>query len=88
MDKTLEMRPSTPSVRVIDLGWQGSLNPSPLVDNEDEGLVDEYLSLARLVRLIISIHTKEVCLIEHFSLNMNLSIHFLLYRKHLLELMT
>ncbi|XP_077315188.1 leucine-rich repeat-containing protein 56 isoform X3 [Lithobates pipiens] len=51
MDKTLEMRPSTPSVRVIDLGWQGSLNPSPLDNDEDEGLVDEYLSLARLKTL-------------------------------------
>lgn len=61
MNKTLEMRPSTPSVRVIDLGWQGSLNPSPLDndEDEDEGLVDEYLSLARLVRLITSIHTKK-----------------------------
>ncbi|KAM5138652.1 leucine-rich repeat-containing protein 56 [Mantella aurantiaca] len=51
MDKTLEMRPCTPSVRVIDLGWQGSLNPSPLDNDDDEGLVDEYLSQARLKTL-------------------------------------
>ncbi|XP_040184540.1 leucine-rich repeat-containing protein 56 isoform X2 [Rana temporaria] len=60
MDKTLEMRPSTPSVRVIDLGWQGSLNPSPLDDNEDEGLVDEYLSPARLKTLTGADDLKDV----------------------------
>nr|DBA17288.1 TPA: hypothetical protein GDO54_002761 [Pyxicephalus adspersus] len=48
MDKTLERRPSTPSVRVTDLGWQGSLNPSPLDNDKDESLVDEYLSPGRL----------------------------------------
>ncbi|KAM4723101.1 leucine-rich repeat-containing protein 56 [Rhinophrynus dorsalis] len=42
------MRPGTASVRVIDLGFQGLLNPNPLITDEDEGLVDEYLSLAKL----------------------------------------
>ncbi|KAM9301753.1 leucine-rich repeat-containing protein 56 [Gastrophryne carolinensis] len=51
MDKTLEMRPSTPGVQVIDLGWQGSPNPNPLIKDEDESLVDEYLSPARLKAL-------------------------------------
>ncbi|XP_068116402.1 leucine-rich repeat-containing protein 56 isoform X2 [Hyperolius riggenbachi] len=51
MDKTRERRPSTPSVRVIDLGWQGSLNPNPLGKDEDESLIDEYLSPTRLKAL-------------------------------------
>ncbi|XP_063800871.1 leucine-rich repeat-containing protein 56 isoform X2 [Pseudophryne corroboree] len=51
MNQTLEIRPDTPSVRVIDFGWQGPLNPSPLNRDEDKILVDEYLSPARLKAL-------------------------------------
>ncbi|XP_018411537.1 PREDICTED: leucine-rich repeat-containing protein 56 [Nanorana parkeri] len=64
MDKTLEMRPSTPSVRVIDLGWQGSLNPSPLDNNEDESLVDEYLSPAGLKTLTGTDDLQEVTTLQ------------------------
>ncbi|XP_075043913.1 leucine-rich repeat-containing protein 56 isoform X2 [Mixophyes fleayi] len=51
MNPALEIRPGTSSVRVIDLGWQGLLNPNPLSRKEDESLVDEYLSPARLKAL-------------------------------------
>ncbi|KAG8438053.1 hypothetical protein GDO86_008656 [Hymenochirus boettgeri] len=48
MDIT-SVRPGTASVRVIDLGWQRSLNPNPLSkEEEEEDLVDEYLSSAKL----------------------------------------
>ncbi|KAF7245501.1 Leucine-rich repeat-containing protein 56, partial [Varanus komodoensis] len=40
-------RPSSATVRVTDLGWQ-SLNPSPLIKDDEELLVDEYLSPNKL----------------------------------------
>lgn len=46
-----QRRPGTPSVRVLDLGWQGLLNPNPISKEEDETLVDEYLSPSRLKAL-------------------------------------
>ncbi|XP_053304690.1 leucine-rich repeat-containing protein 56 [Spea bombifrons] len=51
MDRTLDVRPSTGSVRITDFGWQGLLNPSPLTQEDDESLVDEYLSPAKLQAL-------------------------------------
>uniref|UniRef100_A0A8D0C8R3 Leucine rich repeat containing 56 n=1 Tax=Salvator merianae TaxID=96440 RepID=A0A8D0C8R3_SALMN len=45
-------RPGSATVRVTDLGWQGLLNPSPLTKEDDEDLlVDEYLSPSKLKRL-------------------------------------
>ncbi|KAM4617118.1 leucine-rich repeat-containing protein 56 [Discoglossus pictus] len=51
MDRTKDSRPGTASVRVTDCEWQGLLNPSPLNKEEDGGLVDEYLSPAKLQAL-------------------------------------
>ncbi|XP_030057145.1 leucine-rich repeat-containing protein 56 [Microcaecilia unicolor] len=46
------LRPVTASVRVTDFGWQGLLNPKPLSKEEEEDiLVDEYLSPAKLQAL-------------------------------------
>ncbi|KAJ6664974.1 hypothetical protein lerEdw1_005205 [Lerista edwardsae] len=41
-------RPGSATVRVTDLGWQGFLNPSPSVKDDEELLVDEYLSPNKL----------------------------------------
>lgn len=51
MEQRLQRHPGTPSVRVLDLGWQGLLNPNPISKEEDETLVDEYLSPSRLKAL-------------------------------------
>ncbi|XP_029438116.1 leucine-rich repeat-containing protein 56 [Rhinatrema bivittatum] len=46
------LRPGTATVRVRDFGWQGLLNPKPLSKEEEEDLlVDEYLSPAKLQAL-------------------------------------
>ncbi|XP_042301136.1 LOW QUALITY PROTEIN: leucine-rich repeat-containing protein 56 [Sceloporus undulatus] len=42
-------RPGSGTVRVTELGWQGHLNPSPSIkEEEEEQLVDEYLSPDKL----------------------------------------
>lgn len=41
-------RPGSATVRVTDLGWQGFLNPSPSIKDDEELLVDEYLSPNKL----------------------------------------
>ncbi|XP_073514736.1 leucine-rich repeat-containing protein 56 isoform X3 [Phyllobates terribilis] len=51
MEQSFQRRPGTPSVRVLDLGWQGLLNPNPVNREEYETLVDEYLSPTRLKAL-------------------------------------
>ncbi|XP_069821586.1 leucine-rich repeat-containing protein 56 isoform X2 [Dendropsophus ebraccatus] len=51
MEEYPQRRPGTPSVRVLDLGWQGLLNPNPISREEDDTLVDEYLSPTRLKAL-------------------------------------
>ncbi|XP_065260603.1 leucine-rich repeat-containing protein 56 [Emys orbicularis] len=42
------LRPGSATVRVTDLRWQGLLNPSPLVKDDGELLMDEYLSPSKL----------------------------------------
>ncbi|XP_060118829.1 leucine-rich repeat-containing protein 56 [Heteronotia binoei] len=44
-------RPGSATVRVTDLGLQGRLNPSPLVRDDGDLLVDEYLSPSKLQAL-------------------------------------
>uniref|UniRef100_A0A8C0HJ13 Leucine rich repeat containing 56 n=1 Tax=Chelonoidis abingdonii TaxID=106734 RepID=A0A8C0HJ13_CHEAB len=44
-------RPGSATVRVTDLRWQGLLNPSPLVKDDGELLMDEYLSPSKLKAL-------------------------------------
>ncbi|XP_020639846.3 leucine-rich repeat-containing protein 56 isoform X2 [Pogona vitticeps] len=44
-------RPGSATVRVTDLGWQGLLNPSPFIKDEEELFVDKYLSPAKLKTL-------------------------------------
>ncbi|XP_039187165.1 leucine-rich repeat-containing protein 56 isoform X4 [Crotalus tigris] len=44
-------RPGSAAVRVTDLGWQGLLNPNPSVKEDEELLVDEYLSPYKLKAL-------------------------------------
>ncbi|XP_075422897.1 leucine-rich repeat-containing protein 56 isoform X2 [Ascaphus truei] len=51
MDRRVDARPGTASVRVTDVGWQGLLNPNPLNREQDDGLVDEYLSPGKLQAL-------------------------------------
>ncbi|XP_077143897.1 leucine-rich repeat-containing protein 56 isoform X1 [Ranitomeya variabilis] len=51
MEQSFQRRPGTPSVRVLDLGWQGLLNPNPVNSEDYETLVDEYLSPTRLKAL-------------------------------------
>ncbi|XP_075693062.1 leucine-rich repeat-containing protein 56 [Rhinoderma darwinii] len=51
MEQSLQRHPGTPSVRVLDLGWQGLLNPNPISREDDKTLVDEYLSPSRLKAL-------------------------------------
>ncbi|XP_075282568.1 leucine-rich repeat-containing protein 56 isoform X2 [Opisthocomus hoazin] len=41
-------RPASAAVRVTDLSWQGNLNPSPLIKDDGELLMDEYLSPRKL----------------------------------------
>lgn len=41
--------PGSAAVRVTDLSWQGNLNPSPLIKDDGELLMDEYLSPRKLV---------------------------------------
>lgn len=48
-------RPGSATVRVTDLGWQGFLNPSPSVKDDEELLVDEYLSPNKLVSYIFNV---------------------------------
>uniref|UniRef100_A0A8C5N595 Leucine rich repeat containing 56 n=1 Tax=Leptobrachium leishanense TaxID=445787 RepID=A0A8C5N595_9ANUR len=67
MDKTLDMRPGTASVRVTDFGWQGPLNPSPLNQDNEDDLVDDYLSPAKLKALtgeedLTGVRTLQICL--------------------------
>ncbi|XP_009887691.1 PREDICTED: leucine-rich repeat-containing protein 56 [Charadrius vociferus] len=40
--------PGSAAVRVTDLSWQGNLNPSPLIKDDGELLMDEYLSPRKL----------------------------------------
>ncbi|XP_009274299.1 PREDICTED: leucine-rich repeat-containing protein 56 [Aptenodytes forsteri] len=40
--------PASAAVRVTDLSWQGNLNPSPLIKDDGELLMDEYLSPRKL----------------------------------------
>ncbi|XP_007427327.2 leucine-rich repeat-containing protein 56 [Python bivittatus] len=49
LDRT--SRPGSATVRVTDLGWQGLLNPNPSVKEDEELLVDEYLSPNKLKAL-------------------------------------
>lgn len=44
-------RPGSATVRVTDLGWQGLLNPNPSIKEDEELLVDEYLSPHKLVSI-------------------------------------
>uniref|UniRef100_A0A8C8S1Q2 Leucine rich repeat containing 56 n=1 Tax=Pelusios castaneus TaxID=367368 RepID=A0A8C8S1Q2_9SAUR len=44
-------RPGSATVRVTDLRWQGLLNPSPLIKDDGELLMDEYLSPSKLKAL-------------------------------------
>ncbi|XP_044126798.1 leucine-rich repeat-containing protein 56 isoform X1 [Bufo gargarizans] len=59
-----QRRPDTPSVRVLDLGWQGLLNPNPVSREEDETLVDEYLSPSRLKALTGEDNLQEVTTLQ------------------------
>ncbi|XP_069079163.1 leucine-rich repeat-containing protein 56 [Pleurodeles waltl] len=59
-------RPGTASVRVIDMGWQGPLNPNPLSKDEEELVLDEYLSVPKLQGLtgfddLRQVKTLEMC---------------------------
>lgn len=49
LDRT--SRPGSATVRVTDLGWQGLLNPNPSIKEDEELLVDEYLSPHKLVSI-------------------------------------
>ncbi|KAM6204858.1 leucine-rich repeat-containing protein 56 [Sarcoramphus papa] len=40
--------PASAAVRVTDLSWRGNLNPSPLIEDDRELLMDEYLSPRKL----------------------------------------
>ncbi|XP_054684695.1 leucine-rich repeat-containing protein 56 isoform X1 [Grus americana] len=40
--------PASAAVRVADMSWQGNLNPSPLIKDDRELLMDEYLSPRKL----------------------------------------
>ncbi|CAH2325318.1 leucine-rich repeat-containing 56 isoform X1 [Pelobates cultripes] len=67
MDNILDARPGTAGVRVTDFGWQGLLNPNPLNRDDDEGLVDDYLSPAKLRALtgeenLTEVRTLQICL--------------------------
>ncbi|KAG8563985.1 hypothetical protein GDO81_016277 [Engystomops pustulosus] len=64
MEQILQRRPSTPSVRVLDLGWQGLLNPNPISREDDETLVDEYLSPSRLKALTGEDNLQEVTTLQ------------------------
>ncbi|XP_059681842.1 leucine-rich repeat-containing protein 56 [Gavia stellata] len=44
-------RPASAAVRVTDLSWRGNLNPSPLIKDDGELLMDEYLSPRKLKAL-------------------------------------
>ncbi|KAM6274437.1 leucine-rich repeat-containing protein 56 [Porphyrio hochstetteri] len=44
-------RPASAAVRVADLSWRGNLNPSPLIKDDRELLMDEYLSPRKLKAL-------------------------------------
>ncbi|KAM8940215.1 leucine-rich repeat-containing protein 56 [Pelodytes ibericus] len=48
IDKASDVRPGTSRVRVTDFGWQGLLNPNPLNQEDDDVLMDEYLSTTKL----------------------------------------
>ncbi|XP_075137487.1 leucine-rich repeat-containing protein 56 [Leptodactylus fuscus] len=63
MEQSLHRRPGTPGVRVLDLGWQGLLNPNP-VSRDDEPLVDEYLSPSRLKALTGEDNLQEVTTLQ------------------------
>ncbi|XP_032082578.1 leucine-rich repeat-containing protein 56 [Thamnophis elegans] len=49
LDRT--SRPGSATVRVTDLSWQGLLNPNPSIKEDEELLVDEYLSPHKLKAL-------------------------------------
>lgn len=42
-------RPGSATIRVTDMGWQGLLNPCPLIKDDGELFMDEYLSRSKLV---------------------------------------
>uniref|UniRef100_A0A8B9S6N2 Leucine rich repeat containing 56 n=2 Tax=Apteryx owenii TaxID=8824 RepID=A0A8B9S6N2_APTOW len=44
-------RPASATVRVTDLSWRGNLNPSPLIKDDGELLMDEYLTPRKLKAL-------------------------------------
>ncbi|KAM8807867.1 leucine-rich repeat-containing protein 56 [Eudromia elegans] len=44
-------RPASAAVRVTDLSWRGNLNPSPLIKDDGELLMDEYLTPRKLKAL-------------------------------------
>ncbi|XP_066439084.1 leucine-rich repeat-containing protein 56 isoform X2 [Eleutherodactylus coqui] len=64
MEEGLRGSPGTPSVRVLDLSWQGLLNPIPISKEEDESLVDEYLSPSRLKALTGKDNLQEVTALQ------------------------
>ncbi|ETE73459.1 Leucine-rich repeat-containing protein 56, partial [Ophiophagus hannah] len=49
LDRT--SRPGSATVRVTDLSWQGLLNPNPSIKEDEELLVDEYISPHKLKAL-------------------------------------
>uniref|UniRef100_A0A670XXM2 Leucine rich repeat containing 56 n=1 Tax=Pseudonaja textilis TaxID=8673 RepID=A0A670XXM2_PSETE len=49
LDRT--SRPGSATVKVTDLSWQGLLNPSPSIKEDEELLVDEYISPHKLKAL-------------------------------------
>ncbi|XP_025054323.1 leucine-rich repeat-containing protein 56 [Alligator sinensis] len=44
-------RPGSATIRVTDMGWQGLLNPCPLIKDDEELFMDEYLSRSTLKAL-------------------------------------
>ncbi|XP_064369281.1 leucine-rich repeat-containing protein 56 isoform X6 [Dromaius novaehollandiae] len=44
-------RPASATIRVTDLSWRGNLNPSPLIKDDGELLMDEYLTPRKLKAL-------------------------------------
>ncbi|XP_078538966.1 leucine-rich repeat-containing protein 56 [Lissotriton helveticus] len=63
---TATPRPGTASIRVFDIGWQGPLNPNPFRKDEEELVLDEYLSVSKLQGLtgfddLRQVKTLEIC---------------------------
>ncbi|XP_053139498.1 leucine-rich repeat-containing protein 56 isoform X2 [Hemicordylus capensis] len=57
-------RPGSATVRVMDLGWQGFLNPNPSIKDDEDLLVDEYLSPNKLRTLTGLDNLKQVKALE------------------------